>query len=216
MTRSLTEGIETERLILRPFRADDLELIRRLYGDEEILKYTPFDVMTGPQAERHLDRIIRAWGQPPEYNHELAAVRKSSGERVGRAHIEVDPETDTGMIGWFLLPEHQGRGYATEMTRALIDCCFDVLRLHRVNAVCHPGNAASWHVLEKCGMRREAYLREKCRYVKRGVPHWEDELEYAILSSERRSGPAEEENRLGGDAPCSARSSMSGPLWREV
>ena len=73
-----------------------------------------------------------------------------------------------------------------EMTEALIDYCFDVFGLHRVNAVCNPENTASWHVLEKCGMTREAYLRKKCRYEKQGVVSWEDELEYAILASERR------------------------------
>lgn len=178
--------IKTERLLLRPFREEDLELVRRIYCDEEILKYTPFDVMSAPQAKSYLDRIIRTWGQAPEYNYEMAVVLQRSNERIGRTHIEVDKQTDTGMIGWFLLPEYCGQGYATEITMALIDHCFDVLGLHRVNAVCNPENEASWHVLEKCGMRREAYLRKKCRYVKRGVASWEDELEYAILSSERR------------------------------
>lgn len=179
-------ALETERLFLRPFRGNDLELIQRLYGDEQVLKYTPFDTMNRSQAKSHLEQIIGGWGQPPRYNYEMAVLLKGTEERVGRAHIEVDRETDTGMIGWFLLPEYWGQGYATEITPALIDCCFDELRLHRVNAVCNPENRASWRVLEKCGMRREAYLRKKCRYVKGGMSRWEDELEYAILSSERK------------------------------
>ena len=182
---STTMVIKTARLILRPFRQDDLDLIRRLYCSEEVLKYTPFDTMSTDETERHLERIIREWGQPPRCSYEMAVLRKDTEERIGRTHIEADRDTDTGMIGWLLTPEHWGRGYATEITRALIDHCFDALRLHRVNAVCHPDNEASWRVLEKCGMRREAYLRKKCRYVKRGVSRWEDELEYAILESER-------------------------------
>ena len=178
-------SIQTERLILRPFRPDDLELIRRLYCDDEILKYMPLDTMREEDAEMHLARIIREWGQPPRCNYEMAVLLKDTEERIGRAHIEIDRDTDTGMIGWLLTPEHWGRGYATEITRALIDHCFDALRLHRVNAVCNPENEASWHVMEKCGMRREAYYRKKCRYVKHGVSRWEDELEYAILDSER-------------------------------
>ena len=176
---------ETERLILRPFCGEDLDLIRRLYCDERVLKYTPFDTMSDAQAQRHLDQIIRDQGAPPKCNYEMAVLLKGTETRIGRAHIAVDCETDTGMIGWFLTPEHWGRGYATEMTPALIDCCFDRLRLHRANALCHPENAASRRVLEKCGMRLEAHLRQKCRYVKGGVTRWEDELEYALLSSER-------------------------------
>ena len=177
--------LETERLMLRPFRSDDLELIRSLYSSEEVLRHTPFDTMSADETERHLESIIREWGQPPRRNYEMAVLLKDTEERIGRAHIEIDRGTDTGMIGWLLTPEHWGHGYATEMTRVLIDHCFDFFHLHRVNAVCHPDNRASWHVLEKCGLRREAYLRKKCRYVKQGISRWEDELEYAILSSER-------------------------------
>lgn len=176
--------METERLILRPFCADDLKLIERIYCDEEMLKYTPFDAMSRDEARAHLDRVIREFGQP---SYELAVLLKDSGEKIGRTHIAVDRETDTGMIGWFLLPEHRGRGYATELTHALISLSFDVLHLHRVNAVCNPENEASWHVLEKCGMRREAHFRQKCRYVKRGAVRWEDELEYALLANEREA-----------------------------
>ncbi len=176
--------LETERLILRPFRMDDLDLIQRLYGSEQVLKYTPFDTLNEAQAERHLEQIVSTWGQPPRYNYEMAVILKETEARIGRAHIEIDQETDTGMIGWFLIPEYCGHGYATEMTPALIECCFGRLHLHRVNAVCNPKNEASWHVLEKCGMRREALLLKKCRYIKGGITSWEDELEYAILSSE--------------------------------
>ena len=177
--------IQTERLHLRPFCEDDLDLIRRLYCDEEIMKYMPSDTMSEEEAERHLETVIREWGQPPRNNYEMAVLLRDTEERIGRAHIEIDRKTDTGMIGWMLTPEHWGKGYATEITRALIDHCFDAFHLHRVNGVCNPENAASWHVMEKCGMRREACFRKKCRYVKHGIVRWEDELEYAILESER-------------------------------
>ena len=179
--------LHTERLTLRPFRGDDLALIRRLYCDGQVLKYSPFDTLSSVQAEAHLERIIRSWGQPPEYNYEMAVLLKGSETRIGRAHIAVDRETDTGMIGCFLAPAHWGHGYGTEIACALIDCCFDVLHLHRANALCHPENLASRHMLEKCGMRLEAHFRKKCRYVKRGVTRWEDELQYALLASERKT-----------------------------
>lgn len=179
--------LETDRLRLRPFLHEDLELIKSLYGNEQILRYTPFDTMTADQAEQHLEQIAGGWGTPPGNNYEMAVLRKDTQEKIGRAHIAIDPETDTGMIGWFLMPEHWGQGYAAEMTPVLIDCCFDRLHLHRVNAVCHPENVASWRTLEKCGMRREALLKKKCRYEKHGRTSWEDELEYAILASERRT-----------------------------
>lgn len=180
--------IETKRLLLRPFEEGDLELIFRIYSDEEILRYTPFDRMSREQAEEHLQNILRDWESDPQYSYELAVIRKETGEKIGRTHILIDPETDTGMIGWFLTEEHWGQHYASEMTPALLDYSFRVLGLHRVNAVCNPENTASWSVLEHCGMRREALLKQKCRYVKNGITSWHDELEYAMLASEYEKG----------------------------
>ena len=83
-----------------------------------------------------------------------------------------------------LLQDWWGQHYATEISKALIQYCFRDLGLRRVNAVCSPENFASWNMLEKCGLRREACLIQKCRYVKNGVVSWHDELEYAMLASE--------------------------------
>ena len=103
-----TRTIETERLLLRPFRSDDLDLIKALYCDGEILRYAPFDVMTDTQAEAHLANIIGDWDRTPLRSLEFAMVSRSDGAGIGRSHILIDPETDTGMIGWFLRKEYWG------------------------------------------------------------------------------------------------------------
>ena len=175
---------ETDRLRLRPFCHEDLDLIFRLYTDPEILRYTPFDVMSNAAVELHLARIIQDWEQVPQQSFEFAMIRKDAGEPVGRCHILIDPATDTGMIGWLLLKEHWGQNYAFESGEALIHCCFERLGLHRVNAVCNPENMASRRVLERLGLRLEAHYRKKCRYQKNGIVSWEDELEYACLKEE--------------------------------
>ena len=45
-----SQMIETKRLVLRPFSTDDFDLIYRIYSDEAILRYTPFDPMNQKQA----------------------------------------------------------------------------------------------------------------------------------------------------------------------
>ena len=178
---------EMERLRLRPFHREDLELVFRLYSDPEILRYTPFDAMSREEAELHLERIIRDWELVPQQSFEFAMIRKEDGEPVGRCHILIDQETDTGMIGWLLLKEHWRQHYAFESGKALVHCCFETLGLHRVNAVCNPENTASRRVLERLGLRLEAHFRKKCRYQKNGIVSWEDELEYALLKEELQS-----------------------------
>lgn len=179
--------IETERLLIRPFEADDLDLIYRIYSDEEILRYTPFDPMDQNQAAEHLSRVMKDWQQEPRLSLEFAVCFRENGAKIGRAHILIDPETDTGMIGMLLIQDYWGCGYASEIAQALIRYSIQDLRLHRVNAVCSPENVASWKMLEKCGLRREALLVEKCRYVKHGIISWHDELEYALLDYEYKA-----------------------------
>ena len=178
--------IETPRLSLRPFDQSDHDLIYRIYSDDEILRYTPFDPMDREQAERHLNRVMADWQCNPRLSYELAVCLGESSEKIGRAHILIDPETETGMIGMLLIQNFWGNHYATEIAEVLIAYSFKELHLHRVNAVCNPDNTASWKMLEKCGLRREALLKEKCRYIKRGIISWHDELEYAMLASEYR------------------------------
>lgn len=177
--------IETERLIMRPFSENDFDIITSLYSDEEIMRYMPNDIMDIEKAQTHLNKIISDWEQKPQTNFEMAVLFKQNSEKIGRSRIHLDYEADTAMIGWLLLKKDWGKGYAAEMTRTLIDYSFDVLNVHRVCALCHPENIGSWRALEKCGMRREAYFVQKCKYTKGGNTIWEDELEYAILKSER-------------------------------
>lgn len=183
--------LETTRLILRPFCLEDLDLIFRLYSDKEIMRYMPNDLMNLETAQTHLGKIVRDWTERPLTNCEMAVISKEDQKKIGRARIHLDLEADTAMIGWLLLQDQWGKGYATEMTQALLAHCFDVLGVHRVCALCHPENIGSWSVLEKCHMRREAYYKQKCRYTKAGVPSWQDELEYALLDTEwKASAPS--------------------------
>lgn len=177
--------IKTERLIMRPFNENDLDIIMNLYSNEEIMKHMPNDVMNVEKAQKHLYKVVGGWKEIPQVNYEMAVISKDDQKKIGRSRIHVNYETDTAMIGWLLLKEGWGKGYATEMTRALMDYSFDVLNVHRVCALCHPKNISSWKVLEKCNMRREAHFIQKCKYVKGDKIMWEDELEYAILESER-------------------------------
>ena len=61
--------IETNRLTLRAMTAGDEELIYRLYSDEEILRYSPFDTMDRAAAKQHLQRILQEWQQPSPANY---------------------------------------------------------------------------------------------------------------------------------------------------
>ena len=86
-----------------------------------------------------------------------------------------------GSIGYWIGAPFARQGYMTAAVRALIPFCFRTLRLHRLEAACIPGNAASISLLEKTGFTREGYARGYLCI--NGV--WQDHLLYARLQDDR-------------------------------
>lgn len=81
---------------------------------------------------------------------------------------------------WIGLP-YARRGFMSAGVRALLPFAFEALRLHRVEAACIPGNAASMRLLEKCGFKPEGRAREYLCI--NGI--WQDHLLYACLNGDR-------------------------------
>jgi ribosomal-protein-alanine N-acetyltransferase len=98
-------------------------------------------------------------------------TERETGALIGDGGLHplggVGPDVE---LGYTLARSAWGRGYATELGRALIDYAFTVLRVPRVVAQVEPANAASRNVLAKLGMTER---EERTAY---GRPH----LVYAI------------------------------------
>ncbi|MCO5131781.1 MAG: GNAT family N-acetyltransferase [Xanthobacteraceae bacterium] len=87
-----------------------------------------------------------------------------------------------GTVGYWIGEPFAGHGYMTAALRLLLPTLFGELNLHRVEAACIPGNAASVRVLEKCGFVREGLAR---RYLCiNGV--WQDHLLFGMLHEDFR------------------------------
>jgi RimJ/RimL family protein N-acetyltransferase len=84
-------------------------------------------------------------------------------------------------LGWTLHPDVQGHGYASEAVRAAFDICFGPLGLRRVTAGAFARNEASWRLMERVGMRREAYAVKESLH---GTHGWLDGVTYALLAEE--------------------------------
>jgi RimJ/RimL family protein N-acetyltransferase len=141
------------------------------------VRWLYWDAPTEEQTRAWIEGIL---ARTPETGTALAVELRESGELVGHLTMSVDPEHRQGEIGFIFEPAHQGRGYATEASRALLDHAFEHYGLHRVFGRLEPRNAASARVLEKLGMRREAHLIEN-EWVK---GEWQSEAVYALLARE--------------------------------
>ncbi|MED1203488.1 GNAT family N-acetyltransferase [Heyndrickxia acidicola] len=86
--------------------------------------------------------------------------------------------SQSAMIGYSLSKEHNGKGYATEAVKLVIDYAFTTLQLHRIEAGVMPHNIGSIRVLEKAGFEKEGISRSNVKIN----GNWEDHLLLAIIN----------------------------------
>jgi len=180
----LAGPIETERLVLRPFRESDLDAVLAMQSSPEVARYLYWGPRTEAEALEALGKKIAARAIHADGDAlSLAGVLKTTGALVADVVLWLASEQHRlGEIGYIVPPEHRGRGYATEATSPLLHIAFKDLGLHRVIGRVEARNVGSARVLEKLGMRREAHLVEN-EWVK---DEWQSELVYAILDREWR------------------------------
>jgi RimJ/RimL family protein N-acetyltransferase len=167
--------IETARLRIRQFDKQDWPAVYAYTSNADLMTYIPEGPMSQEQA------ISFVTGNSGEQAEAFPVFLKSENRLIGHIvfHLWFAPQTYE--VGWIFHPAYHGNGYATEAARAMLCYSFEVLAGHRVIATCQPENPASYRVMEKLGMRREAHFR-KCIYRDENL--WWDEYFYALLDEE--------------------------------
>jgi RimJ/RimL family protein N-acetyltransferase len=144
--------LETLRLELRSFVAGDFDDLYRLDSDPRVIRYIGDGKPLGRDAiARRLKRFIRY----PAFYPDLGvwrASRRDNGTYIGWFALNYAGKTADVEVGYRLMPEAWGRGFATEGAKALVDYGFDDLGLHRIIGVTHPCNKASQRVLLRAGL----------------------------------------------------------------
>lgn len=171
----LTNPLETEHLLIRPFAADDWQALHTYASIPDVMTYMEEDVMNESDAQAFVQQQIT--DDVTAYPVVLKEEKRLIGHLI--YHPWFAPQTYE--IGWVLHPNYHRRGYTTQGAQALLQYGFEHQKLHRIIATCQPENVASYRVMEKIGMRREGHF-QKCNY--RGNDVWWDEYFYAILADE--------------------------------
>ncbi len=149
----MTDFLETERLILRPFCAADAGMVFALNGDPEVMRYLPKDEVYASEAqaaeflvsyiEKSIALSFARW----------AVVRKSDLRTLGWCGLRrvEDDEVD---LGFRFLREHWGKGYATESGQRWLKYGFGPGGLAEIVAKAASGNIGSQRVLTKLNFER--------------------------------------------------------------
>ena len=173
----------TERLSIRRATAEDVEAtwaFRRLEEVSQWLTRAPTTIEAYRDTFLDPDRLV------------ATLVVELDGRVIGDLMLRVEDawaqaevaDRAVGVqaeLGWALHPDHAGHGYATEALRELIRICFVDLGLRRVAASCFAANTASWRLMERVGMRREAHTVKESLHRS---GEWLDGMDYALLRDE--------------------------------
>ncbi len=144
--------LETLRLELRVFVPADFDDFWRLDRDPRVMKYfTRGKPLARDVAAKAFGRVLRYPSLYPDLGA-WHASRRDTGAFIGWFCLKYAGKSADVEVGYRLLPEAWGRGFATEGAQALVDFGFDDLGLRRIIGVTHAGNKASQRVLMKAGL----------------------------------------------------------------
>lgn len=192
--------IRTDRLLLRPFREDDLADLLAYQSRPEVARYLYWEPWDETAARAALERRVRQGTiDGPGQGTSLAVERRDTGTVIGDVLLQwLDGEHRQGETGFVFHPDHQGHGFAREATEEALRLGFDGLGLHRIVGRCDARNTASAALMARLGLRREGHFVQN-EYVK---GEWTDELVYAVLADEWRKGSRRERSgRHGSGGP---------------
>jgi len=178
--------LRTERLLLRPFRLDDVNDVVAYANDQQWSRYLvripyPYSRRDGEQFVAQT--LLSSWEEHPQW----AIVLDESV--VGGINLDIVTRDRRANVGYAMARAEWGKGLTTEVARAVVDHGFERLGLETITARADARNTASRRLMEKLGMTREGVLRS--RFVERGEGGERvDQVCYSLLREEweRRAG----------------------------
>ena len=146
-TARMTLTDMTEADFAATYEADRDPLVLRYIGDGtgETRSFDDFCAHFRARIESWMSPICRMWVMRLHHNEAF----------LGLVFLKPVKDTPYVEVGYRMPQTSWGKGYATEAARAAISYGFDVGGLAEITAVTHPDNAASQHVLTKCGLKRD-------------------------------------------------------------
>jgi RimJ/RimL family protein N-acetyltransferase len=146
----------TKRLILRPTSAEDFEGWAKFCADAETMRFLG-GVQNRAESWRSLCMMAGAWTITGYAMFSL--IRRDTGEWIGRVGPWFPEGWPAREIGWGVLREYAGQGYALEAAAASMDYVFDVLGWDNVIHIIDPDNVASIALAERLGSSNQGPTR---------------------------------------------------------
>lgn len=161
----IPSSLETERLIIRKYKKRDgqafFALLERKNNRELLREHVKEaeDLKTEEDAEINVRERIGEWVIRRRFV--MGILLKNTANFVGQIWIEPKNwEVPSFELGYFIDPEYQGQGIATEAAKRSVEFLFENLHAHKVIIITRDTNERSWKLAERLGFTREGHHRE--------------------------------------------------------
>jgi RimJ/RimL family protein N-acetyltransferase/GNAT superfamily N-acetyltransferase len=156
----LFQPIRTERLLLRPFRRDDIAAFAAWHNDPDVARYqdweTPYPM---DRADKVVSEIIGLDGPTDKEWWSAVIADPDTDEAFGEVGVRLSWGGRSAEVGYTLARANWGKGYAVEALSALVEYLFEDFGVTRQYGMLHPDNPASAMVLERTGFLFEGHTR---------------------------------------------------------
>jgi ribosomal-protein-alanine N-acetyltransferase len=161
---SIFPTLATSRLLLREITKEDAGQILAQRTNPGIMKYLDRPPLENLEAAEVFVEKMRTDFLEHQGISWMITLQKSR-EAIGTIGLwRFDKPNHRAEIGYMLLPDYWGQGFATEALKVILAYGFETLKCHSIEANVNPENEASKRLLMKLGFRQEAYFRENYFY----------------------------------------------------
>lgn len=167
--------IETSNLIIRNYNLEDENDLCEYMLQRVNAKFEAYPNFSRDKAKEEVE--FRS--QSDEF---YAIELKKEHKVIGNVYLG-KRDFNTRELGYVLNENYHHKGYGSEASKAMVEYMFKQ-GVHRIYAECAPQNTASWKLMSKIGMEREAYFKKNVSFHKdaNGDPIYWDTYVYALLN----------------------------------
>ena len=173
--------LHTPRLLLDRFAPEDQGFVFTALSHPEVIRHYGVEYHTLESTREQMEYFEKLYAQKTGIWWKI--VDKERGAPLGGIGMNnYQKAHNRAEIGYWLLPEHWGKGIISEALEAMVPYLFGEWRLHRIEAVVEAGNSNSSRVLERAGFVYEGTLRD-CE-LKKGT--YISLMMFSLLATDKR------------------------------
>ncbi|AZJ35667.1 GNAT family N-acetyltransferase [Tenacibaculum singaporense] len=147
----MSSQYQTERLIIRPTNAEDINFIFNLFNSPKwIENIGDRNITSTTHAKQYIETVMLKQLKKLGYSS-YTVIRQSDNQKIGTVGLYDREGVDGIDFGFAFLPQFEGKGYAFESASKIKEAAINEFRIQNLVAITRPSNTGSQKLLNKLG-----------------------------------------------------------------